>query len=79
MVYTRSTLYAKAYITLSQPPAPIFPARYLHSTWNSVGAKMIGVANMPPRPFRRRIVQYRRSSNRARHTARGGRDLRRGI
>ena len=39
------------------PPGPIFHARYLRS-WNSVGAKEVGVENISPRAFRRCIVQY---------------------
>ena len=33
----------------------IFHARYLHS-WNSGGAKMVGVGTISPRAFRRRLI-----------------------
>ena len=36
---------------------PIFYARYLYS-WNSAGAKTVGVVSISPRAFRRRIVRY---------------------
>ena len=44
-------------VSISHPPRPSFPARYLHSWDNSVGAKKVGAGNISPRAFRRRIVR----------------------
>ena len=40
------------------PLGRCFHARYLHSSWTSAGAKNVGVGNISPRAFRRRIVRY---------------------
>ena len=39
------------------PPEPIFRGRYLHS-WDGAGAKKLGVGNISPSAFRKRIVRY---------------------
>ena len=52
-------LYPAVYAgVLSHLPRPIFHARYLHSWKCSVGANKVGVVNISPRAFRRRIVRF---------------------
>ena len=43
---------------VSHGAVPIFQIRYLHSSWNSSGAKKVGAGNISPRACRRRIVPY---------------------
>ena len=68
------------YITLSHPPGPLYHDRYLHSSWNSVGATKVGVGNISPRAFRRRVCRSVMApswllSNRAWKTAAGVCDI----
>ena len=51
--------YTAVHITLSYPLGPISHARYLDSSWNSVGAEKVGVVNISSGAFRRRrVVRY---------------------
>ena len=42
---------------ISRTPRPIFRARYVQSSWHSVGAEKAGFGKIAPRAFRRRIVR----------------------
>ena len=45
-VWEQSTVHDGVYISLS--PGPIFSARYLDSSWNSVSAKKVSIGSTPP-------------------------------
>ena len=44
-------------VCITHPPGPFFHDQHLHS-WNSVDAKNVGVGNISPRAFRRRMISF---------------------